>query len=97
MSKWEDKQLRYIDDPEEVESMKATERAFGNVCVLHPELDPIADSLVRQKLVETELGIYDPEGQEWEDRRFQAAFERREVPHGNHCPGCHGLSLRNYQ
>ena len=61
----------------------------------HPSADKSDPVLIRQKLIETELGIYDPEGEEWDDPRFQAAFERREVPHGAHCDGCHGLNWRD--
>lgn len=76
---------------------KATKQAFANVDRLHPELDPWEDSMIRQKLIETELGIYDPIGEEWKDPRFLAAFKRREIPHGAHCDGCHGLDMGKTQ
>jgi hypothetical protein len=56
------------------QSMRATRKAFDTVDLLYPELE---DSQVRQKLIETELCIYDPEGEELEDPRFQAALKRR--------------------
>ncbi len=38
-----------------------------------------AGGMVRQKLVETALGIYDPEGEEVQDPRFQRALAQRDA------------------
>lgn len=58
---------------------------------------PDDNDTIRQKLIETVLGIYDPIGEEWKDARFIAAFKRRKAPHGTHCDGCHGLNMAETQ
>jgi hypothetical protein len=60
--------------PQRLRFQRAIESAIETVDRLYPELEQ-TDSMTWQKLSETELGIYAPEGEELNDPRFKAALE----------------------